>query len=133
MCARCDTRPTARRRTWSSACRCSSDSGPILTTASPLRSGWPTLYQSESGLSSVQVLSRAAEHRQVFTGRALSAFVEQNGWRLVARHDLANEQTGQQDAPSLLLSPTLVGDFVRYVNRTFNPDAHISRFIWVLT
>jgi cellulose synthase/poly-beta-1,6-N-acetylglucosamine synthase-like glycosyltransferase len=27
----------------------------------------------------------------------------------------------------------LVGDFVRYVNRTFNPDAHISRFIWVLT
>src|SRR5688500_11479306 len=57
MCARCDTRPTARRRTCSSACRCSSDSGPILTTVSTLRSGWLTLYQAESGLSSVQVLS----------------------------------------------------------------------------
>src|SRR4051795_8063829 len=79
MCARCDTRPTARRRTCSSACRCSSDSGPILTTVSALPSGWPTLYHSDSCLSSVQVLRARAEGRVPIEDTALGMITFEDG------------------------------------------------------
>jgi hypothetical protein len=58
--ARGETRPTARRRSRSNACRCPSDSGPRLTTRSVLPSEEPELYHADPCLSFGHVLSGAS-------------------------------------------------------------------------
>ena len=70
--------------------------------------------------------------RRAFTGRSLAELVAATGWQVAARHDLHGDG-GSADDRSLLLAPTMVGDFLRSASTTFNPDARTIRFVWTLT
>lgn len=71
-------------------------------------------------------------HLRFFTGPSLRGLLAESGWDLVARADFSLAESDQHDAASILHGDTQIGDFLRYVSDTFNPDNTVNQFIWLL-
>ncbi len=71
-------------------------------------------------------------HLHFFAASSLSKLLTASGWQLVTRDDFALRHSDQYDPRSLLHNESLLGDFLRYVSDTFNPDNQINQFLWLL-
>lgn len=71
-------------------------------------------------------------HLHFFAASSLSKLLTASGWQLVTRDDFVLRHSDQYDPQSLLHNESLLGDFLRYVSDTFNPDNQINQFLWLL-
>ncbi|MDQ2783775.1 MAG: methyltransferase domain-containing protein [Chloroflexota bacterium] len=71
-------------------------------------------------------------HLHFFAAPSLLKLLTASGWQLVTRDDFTLRHSDQYDAQSLLHNESLLGDFLRYVSDTFNPDNQINQFLWLL-
>ncbi len=71
-------------------------------------------------------------HLRFFTGVSLAKMLAESGWSLVAREDFSLPESDQYDPHSLLHGGTQIGDFLRDISDTFNPDNTVNQFIWLL-
>jgi 2-polyprenyl-3-methyl-5-hydroxy-6-metoxy-1,4-benzoquinol methylase len=71
-------------------------------------------------------------HLRFFTRNSLHRLLTENGWQVVTENNFEREQADEYDPDSVLHTDTQLGDLLRYVSDTFNPDNKVNQFIWLL-